>query len=229
MEELLAAAGPTLRVMTIAPELPGALDLVERLCHAGVAVSMGHSGATYREAQAAIAAGCRLSTHTCNGMRGMHHREVGIVGAALLSPEVVAEVIADGRHVSPPMLQMLWRLKGPSGLALVSDCTAALDARPQVARLGAVPLALHDEDLRDASGALAGTMLTMATAVRRFSELVGAPVPEAIAAATLTPAAVVGASEVGSVSRGCWADFLVLDDQLQVRSVWLGGQAVYQV
>lgn len=227
MDEFLAAAGPTLRIVTIAPELPGALGLIERLRNAGVTVAMGHSGATFVEAQAAICAGCRLSTHTCNAMRGMHHREVGIVGAALLSPEVVAEVIADGRHVSPPMLELLWRIKGPSGLALVSDCTAALEVGGEAARLGSVPLTVDGGDSRDASGALAGTAITMATAVRRFARFTGASLPEAMVAASVTPAAVVGVGEVGSIAQGCWADFVVVDQHFHVRSVWVGGRAVH--
>lgn len=212
LDELLAAAGESLRVMTLAPELPGALAMVERLRERGVVVAMGHSDATFDEAMAAIDAGCRLATHTFNAMRALHHREPGLLAAVLLDPRVIAEVIADGHHVAPPVLHMLWRLKGPGRVAMVTDCTAALDAPPGQARLGQRPVTVTDGAVRLDDGRLAGSALTMDRAVINMTRLVGLPLAEAAAAASATPAKVLGL-KAGELSEGSAADLVLLNEQ----------------
>jgi len=203
LEELLAAAGPSLRVVTLAPELPGAMELVQRLRELDVVVAMGHSDATYQQATDAIDAGCRLATHTYNAMRALHHREPGLLAAVLLDGRVTAEVIADGVHVSAPALRLLWRLKGAGKVALVSDCTAALDAPPGRARLGRQPVTVVDGAVRLADGTLAGSALTMDRAVANMTRLAGLSRPEAEAAARDTPAKLLNErGQCGKVTSG---------------------------
>ena len=220
MLELLAAARGTLRIVTLAPELPGALELVQLLVEQGVTVSLGHSDATFDEARAAIDRGARLAAHTFNAMRPLHHREAGVLGAVLLEPDVTTEVIADGVHVSDPVLRLLWRLKGPSGrLCLVTDCTAALQAQGAGARarLGQVPVEVRDGAVRLADGTLAGSNLVMQRAVRHMAHLVD-DLPAVLGAASTVPRAVIGLCEETP------ADVVLLDDQLAVRRVLIGGR-----
>jgi N-acetylglucosamine-6-phosphate deacetylase len=227
MEELLTAAGDTLRLVTLAPELPGALELVELLVERGVVVSIGHSDATWQQATAAIDRGATLATHAFNAMRPLHHREPGILGAVLTDDRVTAEVIADGVHVSGPALQLLWRTKGRVGrLCLMTDCTAALDAPPGQARLGAQPVEVREGAVRLADGTLAGSSLTMDRAVALLVELAGAPLEGALHAATGGPAAVLQPSEpgAGELDPGAPADLVLLDDNLEVQRVLVGGQ-----
>ncbi len=226
LDELLAAAGPTLRIMTLAPELPGALELVARLQERGVIVGMGHSNATYSEAMAAIDAGARLGVHTFNAMRGLHHREVGLLGAVLNSPRVVAEVIADLHHVSVPALQLLRSAKGQEGVALISDCTAALDADPGAARLGQKPVEVKNGAVRFPDGTLAGSALSMERAVGNWVEEVGVPLIGAIHAASLVPARLLG--EVGGVVAGAPADLVLLDQRFRVLNVVLRGEPLHE-
>ena len=209
LDELTAAAGSSLRVVTLAPELPGALALVERLRDQGVVVAMGHSDATYDQAMAGVEAGCRLTTHTFNAMRGLHHREPGLLTAALLDSRVTTEVIADGHHVSAPALRLLWRLKGPGKVALVTDCTAALDAPPDRARLGRLPVTVTAGAVRLPDGTLAGSALTMERAVANMMDLAGLSLPEAAVAASTTPAALLG--HVTGLQQGNAADLLLLN------------------
>ena len=225
LDELVAAAGSSLRVVTLAPELPGALELVERLRALDVVVAMGHSDATYQQAVAGVDAGCRLATHTYNAMRGLHHREPGLLATALLDPRVTTEVIADGHHVSAPALRLLWRLKGPGKVALITDCTAALDAPPGGARLGQQPVTVTGGAVRLADGTLAGSALTMDRAVANMMRLVGLSLPEAVAAASVTPAALLGHSGAGSLEAGSVADLLLLNDRGQCVKVTGGSVA----
>lgn len=222
LEELLDAAGPTLRLVTLAPELPGALYLVDRLRDAGVVVAMGHSDATHAQALAAVEAGCRLATHTCNAMRGLHHREAGLLGATLLERLLVAEVIADGHHVSAPVLDLIWRLKGPDRLALITDATAAVDC-PGQARLGDQPVSVTDGAVRLPDGTLAGSALTMDRAVANLARATQATVEAVIPAATTVPAAVLGEAPGPTLRPGSRADLLLLDAELRPREVILDG------
>lgn len=225
MEELLAAAAGSLRIVTLAPELPGALDLVALLVERGVVVGLGHTDATWAEARAAIAAGARLAAHTFNAMRPLHHREPGVLGAVLEDPEVTAEVIADGVHVSGPILRLLRRLKGPERVCLATDCTAALAAPPHAARLGGTPVQVVDGAVRLADGTLAGSSLTMDRAVANLVDLGGAGLAEALGAASRVPARVLG-RDGGALRPGAPADLVLLDRALRVTEVLVAGKPV---
>jgi N-acetylglucosamine-6-phosphate deacetylase len=221
-DELLAAAGGTLRVVTLAPELPGALELTELLAERGVVVSVGHSDATHAQVLAAVERGARLAAHTFNAMRPLHHREVGILGAVLLSQRLHAEVIADGVHVSGPALELLWRLKA-GRLCLVTDCTAALDAPPGAARLGDRPVTVSEGAVRLPDGTLAGSSLTLDRAVRQLVTAAGVTPPEALRAASGVPAGLLGL-ERGRIAPGMPADLVVLDASLDLERVMIGGR-----
>ena len=221
LEELLAAAGASLRVLTLAPELPGALRLVERLREHGVVVAMGHSDATFDQAKRAIDAGCRLAAHTFNAMRGLHHREAGLLGAVLLDRRVTAEVIADGHHVSAPALQLLWRLKGHGRTALITDCTAALEAPPGQARLGRRPVLVQDGAVRLPDGTLAGSALSMERAVVNIRRLARLTRAAAARAASLTPASLLGLEH--GIAAGGLADLLLLGQHGACEAVVIGG------
>lgn len=209
LERLLAAGPP--RMVTLAPELPEALDLVRRAADAGVVVSLGHSGATYEQALAALGAGARHVTHCFNAMAPLHHRDPGLVGAALDHPGASVEVIADGVHVHPAVVRTLWRACGPERLCLVSD---------------AVDLALPGSDAaRLADGTLAGSRIGLDTAVRNLAGW-GVPLEDALQMASVTPASVLGLPH--GLAPGNPADVVLLDDALQVVATVVGGEVVWQ-
>ena len=210
-EALALVEAGDVRVVTVAPELPGALDLVAALAARGVHVSLGHSRASYDEAVAAVAAGARGVTHCFNAMSQLTGREPGLVGAALRLPSLVVEVIADGVHVHPEAVLALVAARGPGGVALVSDCVD-----------GCAPTGLErDGDvLRLPDGTLAGSALCLADAVRHVVEW-GVPLADALAMATTTPAGVLGRDV--ALRPGADADLVVLDPDLRVRHVLVGG------
>ncbi len=226
VDEFLAAADGTLRIVTLAPELPGALDLVDRLRERGVVVAMGHSSADYDQAMAAIARGCRLGTHTFNAMTGLHHRRPGLVGAILQSDRVTAEVIADLHHVHPAVLGLIWRIKGPERLALITDCTAALEAPPDRARLGNRRVHVEDGAVRLADGTLAGSALTMDRAVANMVRAVGVPLAAASLAASAHGEWLFDGDDRrrAPLAAGSRADLVVLDGALAPSAVVIAGR-----
>jgi N-acetylglucosamine-6-phosphate deacetylase len=174
IKELLAAGDGHVRIVTLAPELPGALEMVEFLAGEGVAVSLGHSAASYAQVLAAVAGGARLVTHLYNAMSGLHHREPGLAGAALDCDRLTTELIADGHHVSDPAMRLAWRCKGPRKLALVTDCTAALATpKGRAPRLGRREVLVENGAVRLADGTLAGSCLTMSAGLFRFGRAIG--------------------------------------------------------
>lgn len=224
LERLLAAGRGTVRVVTVSPGLPGGAALVRRAVDAGAVAAIGHSGAGYDEAAAAVDAGATLATHTFNAMAPWHHRAPGIAGVVLDRDEVVCEVIADGFHLHEAVLRMVFAVKGPGGVALVTDAIAAAGCDDGTYRLGRrlVRVAGGRAEV-EGTGRLAGSVLTMDAAVRNAVGA-GVPLPSAIAAATATPARVLGiAGEAGAVAPGYCADLVVLDRDLQVSAVLMDG------
>lgn len=220
---LLAAADGTLRTITLAPELPGALDILQDAVSAGVVAALGHSDATYAAASAAIDAGASLATHLFNGMRPLHHREPGLIGAALASG-IAVELINDGIHVHPAITSLV---ACPAGrLALVTDAISAAGVGDGDYALGGQAVRVRDGRARlTSTGSLAGSTLTMDEAVRRAVQHSGMSVEGASAAASSTPARVLGvANKVGALSPGLAADLVVLDDELRVLDVVIAGR-----
>ena len=218
--ERLLEAGPVAQV-TLAPELPGALDLIDLLCVRGIAVSLGHSNATAAEAHEAFDRGARTVTHLFNAMRPFGHRDPGIAGVALAREDVVVQLILDGHHVADEVAQVVWR-SAAGRVALVTDAVSATGVGDGDYRLGIVDIEVRDGVARRADGVLAGSVLTMLEAVRNLHAL-GAPLPAAVAAASAVPARVAGCA-LGRLEPGAAADVLVLDDRLELRSVFVGGK-----
>lgn len=222
LAELIGAAHGCVRCVTVAPELAGALELIADLRAAGIVAAIGHSDATYAQARAAIDAGAGLATHLFNGMRPMHHREPGIVGAVLDS-DLPAELINDGVHLHPAVLSLVAR--NPSRAILVTDAIDAAGIGDGAFSLGGQPVQVRDGQARLLStGGLAGSTLTMDQAVRRAVLDSGLPMELAAAAAATNPARVLGLQdECGAIAPGLAADLVVLDDDLRVLRVMAAG------
>ncbi len=220
---LLEAGRGHVRMVTLAPELPGGLGAVERLAAAGVVAAIGHTDATYDVARAALDAGARAGTHLFNAMRGLHHREPGPVAALLEDREIHVELVADGVHVHPSVLALAARAK-PDRVVLVTDAMAAAAAADGDYRLGRLGVEVRDGVARLAdSGAIAGSTLTMGDAVRYAVTVAGLPLLDVVRAASATPAALLGLDLVGELTPGAVADLVVLDDDLCVQRVMRRG------
>ena len=216
----LVAAGPVTH-MTLAPELDGALELVDMLRAAGIVAACGHTDATADDARAAFDRGATHVTHLFNAMRPFTHRDPGIAGAALVRDDVTLELILDGHHVSDEAALIGWRA-APGRVALVSDGMAATGAGDGTWQMGPVPVEVRDGVVRTLGGVLAGSVLTMRDAVRGAVRL-GVSFEEAVDAATRVPARAARRTDVGRLERGAPADVVVLDADLQVTRVLVGG------
>jgi N-acetylglucosamine-6-phosphate deacetylase len=220
---LVDAARGTLRSVTIAPELPGALGVIADVVAAGAVAAIGHTDATYAEAQRAIAAGGTLATHLFNGMRPIHHREPGPAAAALAA-DLACEVINDGVHVHPAITALVART--PGRLILVTDAIDAAGIGDGEVELGGQRVRVRDGEARlETSGSLAGSTLTMDVAVRRAVMDCGLSIVEASAAASGNPARMLsGTRRFGAIEAGLDADLVVLDDDLHVFAVSVRGR-----
>lgn len=217
---LLDAGRGWVKMVTLAPELPGGMQLLKQVIHGGAVAAVGHTDATYAQARDAFAAGASVLTHSCNGMRGLHHREPGPVLAAADTPEVYAEIINDGIHLHDATSRMLARSAGER-LVLVTDAMAAAGVGDGDYMLGTLAVRVVDGVARLAdSGTIAGSTLTMDMAFRRAVVEVGLPIEVAAHAASTAPARAIGLGDrVGRIAAEYDADFVVLDDDLRVFAV----------
>jgi N-acetylglucosamine-6-phosphate deacetylase len=222
---LLAAGGGTVRQVTIAPELPGALDAIRATVAAGAAAAVGHTGADFARAQEAFAAGATILTHAFNAMPGLHHRDPGPVAAAASDPRVTLEVIADGVHLHPEIVRILFA-SAPGRIALITDAMAAAGHADGRYELGALGVDVVDGVARlTGGGAIAGSTLTQDAALRA-AVAAGVRLPDAVAALTTAPARAIGrGADLGSLAVGAFADAVLLTDELEVRAVWTAGIA----
>ncbi len=221
---LLEAGRGTIRQVTIAPELPGADAAIATFVAAGVRVGVGHTDATHAQAQSAFAGGASILTHAFNAMNGLHHRAPGPIPAAL-DAGATLELISDGTHVQDPMIRLLFDL-APDRIALVTDATAAAGQPDGAYELGGLAVTVTDgvPRLTD-SGAIAGSTLTMDRAVHVTVEA-GVALPDAVRAATLTPAVAIRRDDIGTLRAGAAADAVLLDDDLSVTGVWADGERI---
>ena len=222
-------AGGSLRMVTLAPEVDGALEAVRWLASRGIVPAAGHTDATYDEARAGIEDGIRHASHLFNGMRSLHHREPGLVGAALDDERVTVELIADCYHIHPAVLRIVARLKGTARTALVSDSIAAAGLPDGDYSLGGMKVAVrHGKSLLE-SGILAGSTIRLCDAVRNMVKKADVPLREAVEMASTTPARVAGAADRrGSIAPGMDADITVLDRGLSVILTMVEGSVVYE-
>lgn len=215
------------RMVTLAPELPGAAAVVELLSAKEVVVGLGHSGASAAEAEAAIEAGARYATHLFNAMPQMHHRDPGLVGQLLVDSRVTIGLIADGVHVDPMMLSIAWRLLGPERWSTATDAVAALGARVGQFTVGEVELSVAEGAPRLADGRLAGSILSLDQAVRNVVRFTGCAPDDALATVTATPAALLGLTDRGRLEPGSRADLVLLSEDLAVAATFVAGEPIY--
>jgi N-acetylglucosamine-6-phosphate deacetylase len=229
LARLMEAAGGVVRMMTLAPELPGSLELIGALIQENVVVSVGHSDARYDEVVAAARAGARSVTHTYNAMSPLHHREPGVVGAALDLAELNCELICDGIHVSPTALRLVMAAKGREGVRLVTDAMQAAGMADGSYRLGGADVEVVEGRATIAGGgAIAGSTLTMDAAVRSAVEFLNVSVADAVALASSSPARLLGLHDSkGSIAPGFDADLVVLDEGLRCSATMVGGTWVH--
>jgi N-acetylglucosamine-6-phosphate deacetylase len=222
-DKLFEAAEGRVRLMTLAPELPGAAELAAHGTARGVRVSVGHSDATAAETRAAIRAGAVSATHTFNAMRALDHREPGILGTVLTTDTLFAELICDGIHTVPEMVRLWWRAKGPERAILITDAMSAAGMPDGEYRLGGFAVQVAN-GRATANGVLAGSVLTMDRALANFLEFTGAPVEHGLRLLSSNPAAMTGFSNsVGSVAKGRAADLVAVDGEGRLLASIAGG------
>ena len=221
-------SGGAIRIVTLAPELPGALPFLAALRARGVIPAAGHTAAPYRVLRRAVRAGLAHVTHLFNGMPPMHHRRPGPVGAALLCPRLTAEVIADGAHLHVAAVRIAHRLKGARRLALVTDAISAAGLSDGRYRLGETEVEVR-RGRAYAAGThkLAGSTGTMEAGLRRLVFGAKIPLPDAVRMASTTPAEILGLKTKGRIAPGYDADLVLLDRSLRVVAVWREGRLLY--
>jgi N-acetylglucosamine-6-phosphate deacetylase len=224
--DVIEAARP--RLVTLAPELPGALAAIERLHRAGIVVSAGHTGADYEQGRKAIAAGVRFATHVYNAMPPVHHRRPGIALALILDPSVTVGLIADGEHVHHAMCEQLLRIKGAARVALTTDQTSAAGAPAGDYSLAGRKVTSDGRVVRLTDGTLAGSAASMPDLLRLSSHLRGMTLSRAISLASTVPARVLGEARLGRLSVGACADIVVVDADATVRMTMVGGAIRYR-
>lgn len=222
-ERLWQAARGHVRMLTIAPEIPGAIDVIAEAARRNVCVSIGHSDADMPTAQAAVTAGARHATHTFNAMRPLDHREPGIIGEILSDDRITADLIADGIHVSPSVVKLFLQAKGPERAVLITDAMSATGMPDGQYQLGPIKVDVKDGKAT-ANGSLAGSLLTMDRAVRNITQFSNWSLRDAVRAATLNPARAVGLADCGVLAEGARADFVVLSAEGNVLRTIAGGQ-----
>jgi N-acetylglucosamine-6-phosphate deacetylase len=226
LDQLLHAAAGNALILTIAPELLGAIPCIDAARKAGMVVGMGHTDATYEQSRAAIAHGAHHAVHMYNAMRPFSHRDSGIIGAVLTSPEVTAELIADGVHVEEAAMRLLLKAKGASHVVLISDGISATGMPDGNYKLGGLDVTVSGGVCRNAEGKLAGSTLTLDRALRNIVAL-GASLCDAVRMLTINPATLLGVEfKKGALRTGADADIVLLDEDLHVSRVWTRGVAV---
>jgi N-acetylglucosamine-6-phosphate deacetylase len=226
LEKFLKAAAGNARILTLAPELLGAMPCIDAARNAGLVVAAGHTDATYEQTRAAIAHGVRHAVHVYNAMRPFSHRDSGVIGAVLTSPEVTAELIADGVHVEETAMKVLLQAKGPERMILISDGISATGMPDGNYMLGKLEVMVSGGICRNSEGKLAGSTLTLDRALRNIIAL-GIPLADAVRMLTLNPATLLGIEfKKGSLRTGADADIVLLDEQLKLTNVWVRGAVV---
>lgn len=221
-ERFWQAARGRIRMLTIAPELEGARAVIAEAVRCGVCVSLGHTDANLHDARLAVEAGARHATHTFNAMRPLGHREPGIIAAVLTDQRLSADIIADGIHLDPTIVELFLKMKGPEAAVLITDATAATGMPDGRYRLGWFEVEVKN-GMCTVEGTLAGSVLTMDRAVRNVTKFAGWSLQQALRLATLNPSRVVGLSSRGKLETGSEADIVVLSPNGEVRATFVRG------
>ncbi|MDI3254446.1 MAG: N-acetylglucosamine-6-phosphate deacetylase [Bacillota bacterium] len=224
-DRMWEAAEGQIRLMTIAPELPGAIEVIERAVSLGVRVSLGHSNASMDDALRGIQAGATSATHTFNAMRRFDHRDPGILGVVLDRDDLFAEIICDGLHVHPAVVRMFWKEKGADRAILITDAMSATGMPDGSYKLGELDVRVKNGKCIVGEDTLAGSTLTLDRGVRNFAEFTGVDMATAASLATRNPARMTGLdSQIGALQPGRTADITVLSPNGEVIETILRGQ-----
>jgi N-acetylglucosamine-6-phosphate deacetylase len=225
---VLALTDGYLRIVTLAPELPGASQMIRQLVDAGVRVSLGHTDATYEQAVEAIQIGAAHMTHCCNAMRPLHQRDPGPLSAVAQAPQVYGELIADGVHVHPAMMYVVVKLLGPERTIVITDALAAAGLDDASFEFAGQPARVISGVARLADGTITGSVLTMDRALRNILRMTPVTLSEAVGMLTHNPAHAANALErKGGLSRGCDADLVLLDQSLELQATLCRGNVAY--
>jgi N-acetylglucosamine-6-phosphate deacetylase len=222
-ERLWQAARGHVRMMTIAPEIPGAMEVVAEAARRKVCVSIGHSDAQLPEAQKAVTAGARHATHTFNAMRPLDHRDPGIIAEVLTDDRLSADLIVDGIHVSPPVVQIFLQAKGKDRAVLITDAISATGMPDGHYRLGPIEVDVKDGKCTS-GGSLAGSVLTMDRAIRNVTQFAKWSLKDAVRAASLNPARAADLGSLGALTPGAPANFVVLSSAGEVLKTIVAGR-----
>lgn len=228
LDQMIAAAGGLLKLLTVAPENEGCLALIRHAKEKEITVSMGHTNASYEEAQSAIAAGASQLTHTFNAMRGWNHREPGVLGAAFTNDQVICEMICDYVHLHPAAVETIYRVKGADRINIISDSGHAAGLNVAEFEVDGIVRYVKDGVVRLADGTIAGSAKTVADGVKNLlrSKI---PIEDVSRMASLNPATSLKmADRTGSIARGKLADLVVLDEEWNVEHTFVNGTCVYQ-
>jgi N-acetylglucosamine-6-phosphate deacetylase len=222
-ERMWEASGGTLKMMTVAPELAGAAEVIRRARERGVYTSIGHSNATFDQATVGIRAGAVSATHTFNAMRELNHREPGILGAVLSSDSLMADIIADGVHVAPAVVKLFLKAKGLDNALLITDAISATGMPDGTYQLGPFQVQVRG-DRAELDGKLAGSVLTLDRAVRNVMSFADWTLQQSVILATLNPAELIGAEKKGAIAVGKDADIVFLSKDGHVVHTMVGGR-----
>jgi len=227
---MVEASEGSIRKMSIAPELDGALDVIRELVKLNIVPSAAHSVATYQQAMEAVEAGLKCATHTFNGMIPLHHRKPGLLGAVLTCDSIQAELIADGQHVGAVAMQILWRCKGVEQIHLVTDNTTwAGMPNGSYDYSGGRTVVKEENRAYVVGGTLAGSVASMNFDVGNLIRSVGCSLAEAVQMASLNPARLIGMDgRKGSLEPGKDADLLLIDEEVNVYMTLVAGQEIYR-
>jgi len=227
VNKLISAGEGSVKSITIAPELSGAVKVIRELVKRGIQVRLGHSAASVEEVEAAVEAGADIVVHAFNAMSPLHHREPGMVGATFVLPQLKAELICDLVHVHPRACKILAQAKGAKNTILVTDCMAAGGLADGEYKIGDSDVIVSNGVSRMPDGTLAGSTTTMLECVKNMHQVVGIPLEDAVQMATSTPAQVLGVyDKIGSLDRGKSADIIAVDDNFELQFLMLEGNII---
>lgn len=228
-DEICRITGDLFRLVTVAPEIPHAEELMIRAKNRGIAIAVGHTAGTFEQGEHAFNLGANHVTHTFNAMASLHHREPAVITAALLNDQVYCEVIVDGVHLHPSILRLLWHIKGSERLILITDGTAP-SGLPEGTEFEGVGGRIRNINgaVRLPDGTLAGSSLLMMRAVKNMKEFAGIPLHQALRMASLTPAESLGLEYTGEIRRGNRANFVLYDEGLNVHYTICEGHIAFQ-
>ncbi|KGJ88679.1 N-acetylglucosamine-6-phosphate deacetylase [Thalassotalea sp. ND16A] len=228
IDAIIAASQGALKVVALAPELPDSEDIIKYLTSKGIKAMLGHTNANYQQTCDALHSGACGGVHVFNGMKGIHHRDPGCAGAVLLEEDAYVEVIADGVHLHPAILQLIYRLKGAKKMGLISDCIVAGGMKDGTYRLGMLDVKVLEGVARTESGSLAGSTLTLEKAIANLISLADIPPLEAVHMASLIPAEFLNVQDsLGSIKVGKRACMTLVDNNFQVQATIIDGTVAY--